>query len=73
MHRKFKEQVKNLEYQHKELYKVLCKMSTLEDLFAWIRTSDSIGEIDILAQDEFSHDLTIHILDQELYLVISST
>ncbi|MBI1270462.1 hypothetical protein GC174_08520 [bacterium] len=48
--------------------------STLEDLFCWIREGGGqFGSIDLIAQDEFSHDLILECPDTGSYLAFGST
>lgn len=55
-------------------------ITTLEQLFAWIREGgDRFGSIDLLAQDEFSHDLVLECFmnqgkeKRRVFLVFGST
>ncbi len=48
--------------------------STLEDLFCWIREGGGqFGSIDLMAQDEFSHDLILECPGTGRYLAFGST
>lgn len=48
--------------------------TTLEDLFCWIREAGGqFGSIDLMAQDEYSHDLILECADRSSYLAFGST
>jgi hypothetical protein len=64
-----------LSARHPDLAEQLRGLSTLEDVFRWLRRSDApaIGSVDTIAQDEFSHDLLLELTATNQFLVLGAT
>jgi|AGTN01.1.fsa_nt_gi hypothetical protein len=49
-------------------------MRTLEDVFKWIREVGSVaGSIDVIAQDEFSHDFVLELPGLKMFVAFGVT
>ena len=69
----FSEQLETLK-ERDELFPFLVDLTTLEGVFKLIRENLlNAGEVDLLPQDEFSHDVIIHLPDTGEYLVFGCT
>ncbi len=76
----FKLDLDSLPTRYRGLVAGLEEISTLEHLFAWIRAGgERFGAIDLLAQDEFSHDMVVEcfpdpdLQESKVYLAFGST
>jgi hypothetical protein len=75
MDAEFAKDIEQLSTRHPDLAGHLRGLSTLEDVFRWLRRSDApaIGSVDTVAQDEFSHDLLLELTSTNQFLVLGAT
>ncbi|MBZ0185257.1 MAG: hypothetical protein K8F91_03320 [Candidatus Obscuribacterales bacterium] len=59
---------------HKELLESLNQAGNLDRAFRCLEQADfCLAQMDVLAQDEFSHDVIVPVPDSVLYLVLAVT
>ena len=60
----YKDDIWQLKQTYPEVAAAFGDMRTLEDVFKWIREVGSrAGAVDVIAQDEFSHDFVVELVD----------
>jgi hypothetical protein len=71
---KYETGLKKLSRTHPGIFKSLSGKTTLEGVFEWIREAGSkAGAIDLVPQDEFTHDVVVELNETGEYLVFGCT
>lgn len=70
----YKMDIEALKPEHSDLADFFSRVSTLEKVFEWVRHNpDNAGEIELIPQDEFSHDMIVELTDRPGWLVAGVT
>ncbi|MCA9801738.1 MAG: hypothetical protein KC777_07110 [Cyanobacteria bacterium HKST-UBA02] len=70
----YKMDIEALRTEHPDLAEFFSGVNTLEKVFEWVRHNpDKAGEIELIPQDEFSHDMIVELTDRPGWLVAGVT
>lgn len=70
----YRDDIDNLRDAYPSIASAFEGMKTLEDVFKWIReVGPEAGEIDVIAQDEFSHDVVVELTTLKRYAAFGVT
>ena len=70
----YSDYIRALGEQERDLARELASFHTLENVLAWMRTRDlPLDELDVVFQDEYSHDVLIPLRADGRYLVFGIT